>query len=98
MAKTPTQIKSLARQHTGKAIRCLVGIITNDSASDAARVAAANSLLDRGWGKPEQYVEVDANVQQRLISSDVVELEPDEWERRYSDSLEPAKGAAESLN
>jgi hypothetical protein len=53
MAKTPTEIASLARAHTESAIRTLANIMSH-SESDPARVTAANSLLDRGWGKPAQ--------------------------------------------
>ena len=56
MAKTPTEIRSLARSHTETAINCLVGIMNKYSAPEASRVAAANSLLDRGWGKPTQPI------------------------------------------
>ncbi len=34
----------------------LVGIAGNAEASDAARVSAANAILDRGYGKPAQSV------------------------------------------
>jgi len=30
--------------------------------SEAARISAANSLLDRGWGRPRQEMEVDLSV------------------------------------
>lgn len=56
MAKTPTEIRSLARAHTEAAINCLVGVMEN-STSDPAKVAAANSLMDRGWGKAAQPIE-----------------------------------------
>jgi hypothetical protein len=56
MAKTPTQIRSLARTHTEKAVNVLVGIMEQPDAPPAARVAAVNSLLDRGWGKAPQPV------------------------------------------
>ena len=59
MAKTPTQIKSLARSHTEKAINVLVGIMEQPDAPPAARVAAVNSLLDRGWGKAAQPIDGD---------------------------------------
>lgn len=52
MSKTPLEIRSLARKHTRKAVNCLAGIMNSSEAQDSARVAAANSLLDRGWGKP----------------------------------------------
>lgn len=54
MAKAPTEIRSLARKHTVQAINCLAGIMNRKDAPEAARVSAANSLLDRGWGKPNQ--------------------------------------------
>ena|SRR5215211_5999469 len=54
MAKAPLEIRSLARQHTARAIEVLAGIMNQSESADSARVAAANSLLDRGWGKAEQ--------------------------------------------
>lgn len=57
MAKTLTEIRSAARSHTGAALNCLVGIMGQTDAPPAARVSAANSILDRGWGKPAQPIE-----------------------------------------
>lgn len=59
MAKTPTEIKSLARSHTEAALNTLVGVMNQPEAPAAARVAAANSLLDRGWGKATQPISGD---------------------------------------
>lgn len=59
MAKTPAEIRSLARSHTESAINCLAGIMNKDSAPEAARISAANSLLDRGWGKALQVIAGD---------------------------------------
>lgn len=59
MAKTPTQIKSLARSHTETAVNTLVGIMNQHEAPAAARVTAAQALLDRGWGKPTQPLSGD---------------------------------------
>ena len=56
MAKTPTDIRSLARSHTQLANRTLVGIAAQRTAPQSARVAAATALLDRGWGKPKKIV------------------------------------------
>ena len=57
MAKTPADIRSLARAHTESAINVLAGIMTAPTAPENARVSAAQALLDRGWGKPTQTVE-----------------------------------------
>jgi hypothetical protein len=59
MSRTPTEIKSLARAHTETAIRVLAGIMNQDDSAPAARVQAANSLLDRGWGKATQVIAGD---------------------------------------
>src|SRR4051794_40170770 len=53
MARAPIEIRSLARSHTEIAIKVLAGI-AKDGTNEAARVAAAVALLDRGWGKPPQ--------------------------------------------
>lgn len=55
--KLPEDIKhvrELARTYTKQAIETLVDVLDSQSAS--ARVAAANVLLDRGWGKAEQPI------------------------------------------
>jgi hypothetical protein len=54
--KVVAEVKELAREHTGKAIETLVAIMSNPKAAPAARVSAANSLLDRGYGKPPQHI------------------------------------------
>ena len=54
MAKAPTEIRSLARSHTASAIKTLAGIMNEKKAPAAARVSAAQALLDRGWGKAPQ--------------------------------------------
>ena len=57
MAKTPTEIRSIARSHTRTAINVLVGVMRCKDATPAARVSAANAILDRGWGKAPQALE-----------------------------------------
>ena len=52
----------LARMHTADAIDTLADVNNNPKAPAIARVAAANALLDRGWGKPTEHVELDADV------------------------------------
>jgi hypothetical protein len=56
MAKSLTEIRSLARSHTRTAINVLVGVMRSKDATAAARVSAANAILDRGWGKATQPV------------------------------------------
>jgi len=56
MPKALTEIRSLARSHTRAALNVLVGIMRSKDATAAARVSAANAILDRGWGKATQPV------------------------------------------
>ena len=56
MAKTVTEIRSLARSYTRTALRVLVGVMRSKDATAAAKVSAANAILDRGWGKVVQPV------------------------------------------
>ena len=49
-------VQELARQKSPEAIATLASIMEDDKAPPAARVAAANALLDRGYGKPPQPI------------------------------------------
>ena len=53
------RVIELARQHTVPAVEALVKALRSES--DGTRVAAAQALLDRGWGKPSQHVEMDVS-------------------------------------
>ena len=57
MPRAITEIRSVARSHTRTAINVLVGIMRSEAATAAARVTAANAILDRGWGKPPQSLQ-----------------------------------------
>ena len=48
--KNLAEARELARQHTALASETLVNIMQHGD-KDAAWVAAAQALLDRGWGK-----------------------------------------------
>jgi hypothetical protein len=50
MTKSLTEIRSLARSHTRTALNVLVGVMRSKDATAAAKVSAANAILDRGWG------------------------------------------------
>jgi hypothetical protein len=46
-------------------MNALVQIVEDENAPPAARVAAANSLLDRGYGKPE--AKIDASISRHAV-------------------------------
>jgi len=47
------RVKELARQHTEEAIATLAAMMRDTREPAAARVRAAEALLDRAWGRPE---------------------------------------------
>ena len=51
-------VRDLARQHTAAAISRLF-VILESGQSEQAQIMAANSLLDRGWGRPTQPIAGD---------------------------------------
>jgi hypothetical protein len=53
-------VSNYAKEHTKEAVDVLRAIMKGGR-NESARVAAANSILDRGWGKPAQAVEVTAS-------------------------------------
>jgi hypothetical protein len=55
--KVTAELKDLARQYTQDALDALVEVVRGES--DAARVAAARELLDRGYGKASQVLGSD---------------------------------------
>jgi uncharacterized protein DUF5681 len=84
--KENSEVKALARKHTKLSIETLVEIAQGGH-KDAARVAAASALLDRGYGKSSQHVEGDIS-QHHVISS---QPETDEeWAARHAVTIEAA--------
>lgn len=83
MAKTPLEIKTLARSHTEAALRVLAGIMRQKDAPPAARVAAAQALLDRGWGKAVQALEVEVTkiYVARMPARQTTDI--DQWQKTY---------------
>lgn len=59
--KATACLKDMARQYTDEALATLAEIMGDEEAPHAARVSAANSLLDRGYGKPSQVLAGDEN-------------------------------------
>jgi hypothetical protein len=61
--KATRELKEIAREHTEAAIKTLVAVMEDTEAPPAARVAAADKLLDRGHGRPAVHLEpVEVNI------------------------------------
>jgi hypothetical protein len=64
-------VRELARQQGPKAIETLTAIMDDEKAPPNARTAAANALLDRGFGRPEQHSTDDVkHVRAELVTDD----------------------------
>jgi hypothetical protein len=61
-------VQDLARKYTVPAIEALAEIVRNKKAPAAARVAAANAILDRGYGRPAQSLEVSGGTVMKIIT------------------------------
>lgn len=66
-------LAELAREHTTTALNVLVQV-AQASESDAARVSAANAILDRGYGKPVQQTELTGKDGKDLIPDSDLDL------------------------
>lgn len=55
--KATADIRDAAKEYSAQALQVLVQVATAGE-SEAARVAAANSILDRAHGKPSQAVKL----------------------------------------
>lgn len=54
--KATAEIRDAAQRYTAEALGVLCDVMRTGT-SEQARVAAANSILDRGWGKPTQSLD-----------------------------------------
>jgi hypothetical protein len=56
--KVPEEVRELARAHTVDAIEGLSKVLRAKKTPAMARIVAAEALLNRGWGKPRQELEL----------------------------------------
>jgi hypothetical protein len=63
--KATADIREAAQEYSAQALQVLVKVATAGE-SEAARVAAANAILDRAHGKPRQAVDVDGQLDATL--------------------------------
>jgi hypothetical protein len=80
--KIIADVREFARAHTATAMNTLVEIAENKKAPPAARVAAANSLLDRGYGKPEAKIEANFTAT-KVIRAPAISENHEEWTALY---------------
>ncbi|KJC34149.1 hypothetical protein UB31_38725 [Bradyrhizobium sp. LTSP849] len=76
-APTLVAVQDLARSRTESAINVLSAIMLRETANAFARVAAANAILDRGWGRPVQPLATDHGPMELLHRIERVIVHPD---------------------
>jgi hypothetical protein len=80
------EIRALARTYTEPALLALVEIMQHGR-NESARVAAAQAVLDRGWGRPVQALEHSGHEGSALLPADLTVL-PDAQLTQLSALLE----------
>lgn len=63
-------LSELAREHTAEAVETLAALMRNTGTPAAARIAAASTILERGWGRPTQAVAIAAAVEPAYMDPD----------------------------
>lgn len=91
--KVLEEIKNLAREHSETAIKTLADIAKDAKANHSARVAAANALLDRGYGKPLQTIEASVSLLDQMTADEQTALAA-ALEALARNEDEPASGVA----
>lgn len=71
--KEATRLTELARTQTEAAVQALTEVMLNKKAPAAARVTAACALLDRGYGRPNQTMEMLAHLEHTGLSPDLTD-------------------------
>jgi hypothetical protein len=61
-SKATIEVKEAAAVYSADAVATLAKIMTDGRQPAAARVSAANAILDRAHGKPKQAIDLDAGM------------------------------------
>lgn len=65
-------LRKVAKEHTAEALDTLLTIMRDPAVAPSSRVAAANSVLDRGHGRSAQHVEVAGNEFSRMSDAELM--------------------------
>ena len=88
--KAVKDVEEVAREHTPLAMQTLADICADTAAPAAARVAAASTLLDRGWGKPMQRQDVTSGGERigYVIAAPEEDESAEAWQARQDPTLQ----------
>lgn len=57
--KYPEEFKELAKNHSLDALKVVIDISENPDAKDSDRIKAAELIIDRGFGRPQQSSQIE---------------------------------------
>lgn len=78
VSKAKRELAEMAKDKAGRALEVLAEIMEKGE-SDAARVSAANAILDRGYGRPSQAMQIGGDPENPLPAAISVHfVKPDE--------------------
>lgn len=66
--KATASIKEAAQKYTDEALLVLADVMKDDEQPAAARVSAVKEILDRGFGKATQSVDLDTTVELKSVN------------------------------
>ncbi len=96
-------VRDLCRAHTLDAVNALIEVVNTKTTPPAARVAAANSILDRGWGKAPVHIDATVSSFERMSDQELIAfitgrvidgevIHEDDGDDTYQDEDEDAVG------
>ena len=90
LANRSRTVEELCRSLTYLAVRALEEVVRSPKTRDSTRVQAATALLDRGWGRPKERVEITRTKDLGSMSTEELEQIIAEAEAREATSEEKA--------
>lgn len=93
-AEQKLTLEELARSHTETALNVLIEVAQHGQ-SDAARVSAANAILDRGYGKPRQLEQEAASQTKAVYDPEKAAKEHAEFEKLIDEMIADSKAKSE---
>lgn len=67
-------IRAYSKQWTEEAVDVTLAIMRDVAAPPSSRLAAAQAILDRGWGKSAQIVEATVNHYERMSDDELIRV------------------------
>jgi hypothetical protein len=90
-----SEVRALARAHGPAAVARLACLMHSDD--PATCIAASKALLDRGFGKPTQSIEMDANIGPKRVCPAMRDMNVHDATQAYLDHINAAEGEVEFL-